>query len=750
MLFTHGRFYLHSSYAIKLYTLKYPVLSRSKRRLSASSSSSSDGSSSESSSDSESSDSENDRSEQNRSSGRKGGKRPSNMPIPLAHGSLNQTPLTHGFLNQTPLAHGSLNQTPLTHGSLNQTPLTHGSLNQTPLTHGSLNETPLTQPSLTQTPLAQTSRPQYARSDCRTVVNRNILKDEELEKQVSPLNSMAKEARKEAVEVSPVPIELPTRPSLNDSGAESPIRTVIHNMGKNLNSTTISSSKMSDSIPNGLRTDMQVDQELTNGVYESFPYDLYDSLMFGKPEDLMPPNFDSESLADIIDMRSPNRFDPLNLPIEEHGGLSAPSTVNLDSLKLTPPAGFDTDNSFHNEKTKGGKQIARLPKSATESEDNEGLSNVGGRNNNASTPIQTKMQSKKDKEQEWFMKILSPNKKTFDVPYVNPEKLWIGGGKELQNTAKASNNAPLKVQIPLAKLHHPGKKAPRLDNSSSHPPRNRKPSEKDGSKSKSISSKAGKSEKPRQSGGKDIEQIKSLMRELSNKASEDEEVVDVISTPSPLKPAPKLEARVSGKNIRGTPVSYVAKKEPPASGPSSSETAELTAVKERTKESSKKKGVSQKGLSKKRTSSSLSHGDSEQEPTRIKTKKHKGDKMSKKEVRVSRPVIDHNEDSSTGFRTPNSVGSNYRTVNDKLLVSINLSQLRRLPGNSEEEEDLTTEKSGMIEDDIKGDSVAEMNSVAGPVSFILALFAFVLISLFIYFPIHLRFFVVQIPVCSAP
>ena len=641
--------------------------------MSASSSSSSEGSSSESSSDSESSDSENESKEHAVGSGRKGLKRPSNS----------------NFNNEPTTVTSPLQSTPK-------------------IRHGQLN------------------------SIGKLTPKDKVLREEELEKQVSPLNSISKDVRKEA-EISPIANELPAMVTLEEQSRMDLLPSV-SGMGQSLNSAV--SPKNIDNVANSSRTDgaVHVDQELTNGVYESSPYNLYEGLIFEKPDDLIPPHFDPESFVDMMDIgRSPVRFDPMKLPMEEPDDLSAPSTVNLDSLNLTPPSGFGSDKSFHKEKVKGEKRIPR--KSNTESEDNEGFVSTGGRRNSSSTPIHNKMQSKKDKEQEWFMKILSPNKKNFDLPYVNLEKLMCGSGKEASGTAKASTSGQLRVQIPLSKVRYPGKKAPRLDNSVNHAePQKRTnvkgkdinvyPSKKKRlagndkvkSKGKSISNTV-KNEKPRQSGGKDIEQIKSLMRELSNKASEDEEPVDVISTPSPLKSTPKSEARVSGKNIHGTPVSYIAKKEPAAGASVTSETADVSVPKERTREPNKKKSESQKGISRKRNSSSVSYGDTDDEPMRVKSsKKQKRLKENKKDDSSSRQIVEFSDDSNIGFKTPNSVTSISRASNNRLVVSINLSHLKRVPGNNEEEEEFVDEKIDTREDDVKSESVAELHSVSGPVS----------------------------------
>lgn len=521
-----------------------------------------------------------------------------------------------------------------------------------------------------------------------------LVRGEELEKQVSPLNSLHKEIRKEA-EISLMPVEPLRMSNLNQRTQESPHK-VTTDIDRNLDSAVC--SRPMESMPNGLRTDSNMH------VYEPLD-DPCEDLIFDKTDDLIPTSLDSEVLADMI---CPVRFPQLEEPED-----SATSTVNLDSLNLTPSSGFNTSKVFNDERVDGGKKMAKISQPATESEDIETFSS--GRKNSSSTPIQNRLQSKKDKEHEWFMKILSPTKKSFDLPYVNPDKLRIGIAKELP-TSKAPN-IPLKVQIPLSKLKHPGKKVPQLTNSK--PAKKKKSSERDAAKNRTVL--VNRSEKPRQSVGKDIEQIKSLMRELSNKASEDEETLDIISTPSPLKPTPKPE-RISGKNMRGTPVSYVAKKEPQAGGAlATSESTDLTAAQEKTEEARKKKSEPQKGVSRKRTSSSLSQTDSDNLSVRVKnSKKHKRMKNSMKGSSVNRQVIEHSEDSNAGFKTPNSVVSNHNTIDNKLLVSINLSKLKRVPGNNEPEEDeeVTEAKSDVREEEFKGESTTEVNSIAGPVSFI--------------------------------
>ena len=557
-----------------------------------------------------------------------------------------------------------------------------------------------------------------------------VLREDVLEKQVSPLNSISKDVKKEP-EISPIRNELPTLSNFSHSDAEL-LNTC--GMGKSLNCTM--SPENVDSLANCPRTDgnmEDVDQELRNGDYGPFSY-INGDLLFDKPEDLIPPNFDSDSLVAMIG-RSPDHFGPMNLPMVEDGDLSAPSTVNLDPI-ISP--GFDTDQSALKEtskRVKGSKKTGKIPMSFPEDEDNEELLTSGGHSMNSSTPMHGKMQAKKDKEQKWFDTIFSPKRKTFDVPYIDVE--------ELISPVKGSNSAPLKVQIPLSKIHHPGKKIPRLKSTVNNADvqkrqkvkgkdinlyaNNKKAKSKDSDKSKSktkVNSSAVTNERPRQSVGKDIEQIKSLMRELSSQANEDEEVTDIISTPSPLKSGSKPETRVSGKSIQGTPVSYIAKKEQTPRGTISSENPDKTIAFEKNKETCRKTNETKKGTSRKRSSSSLSHGDTEDEFTRLRTsKKHKIPKGRANDCSVSRPVLEHSDDSNTGFKSPNSVVSSHTIGNSKLVVSIKLSELKRFPGiNEEEDEKVQHLKDSKKEMDGKCDATADVNSVAGPVS-ILILFS---------------------------
>ena len=659
ILIPSGRKMLHHLTGASLYEDLYGfTFAFSKRRLSASSSSSSDGSSSDSSSDSESSDSENDSKEPGDIENRRAVKRPSNPNVANGDEMTVNSP-------QSPTQN---------------------------MRYGQLN------------------------SRGRITPKGKSLKEDELDKQVSPLNSIPKDLRKES-EISPMGIELSGFSSLNHNNTKFLVTDA--DMPKNL-SSTISPDKV-DNLANCSRTDsaINVDHMLTNGNYEPFPYNFDDGLIFEKPEDLI-----SESIAAMISS-SPDRFEPMDLPIVDHNDISAPSTVDLVPI-ISP--GLDTDKSSHKEKVKGGKGTGITSKSIVDTEDSEEFSTSGGRRvSSISTPVQSKMQSKKDKEQDWIKNILSTNKKNFDLPYINVE--------ELISPVKAANTAPLKVQIPLSKIHHPGKKPPRLENGASNSELQKrqkvkgkditlygskksksKVNDKSKSKGKGNSSKV-KNEKPRHSVGKDIEQIKSLMKELSSKASEDEEADNFISTPSPLKAAPKPEARVSGKSIRGTPVSYIAKKDPTPRGASCSDSSDLAVGLESTKDVCKKKSESQKGNSRKRNSSSLSHGDTEDKPARHRTsKKHKASKETNVDHSGSIHVVEHSDDSNTGFKTPNSVVSNHIIGSNKLFVSIKLSQLKRFPGNCEEEEESLDQRHCIKENDCKNDAIAELNPVARPVS----------------------------------
>ena len=627
----------------------------SKGRLSASSSSSSDGSSSDSSSDSESSDSENDSKESGDIDGRRAIKRPSNSNV------ANGDEMT------------------------------------------------------VNSPLSPTQNMRYGQLNSRGRITPKgrSLRDDEPEKQVSPLNSISKDARKEP-EISPMRSELSGFSNLNHSSTDFLVTDA--DMPKNL-SSAISPDKV-DSLTNCSRTDgaLSVDQMLTNGNYEPFPYNLDDGLMFEKPDDLI-----SESIAAMIGGSS-DRFEPMDLPIGDHD-IPEPSTVDLHPIISS---GFDTDKPIHKDKVKGGKRTGKASKWIVDTEDSDEFLTSGGRGMSMSTPVQCKMQSKKDKEQEWIKTIFPQNKKSFDLPYINVE--------ELISPVKAANTAPLKVQIPLSKIHHPGKKPPRLENGTSNSELqkrqkvkgkditlygNKKSKSKvsDKSKSKGKVNNKIKNEKPRHSVGKDIEQIKSLMKELSSKASEDEEVDNIISTPSPLKSAPKPEARVSGKSIRGTPVSYIAKKDPTLRGASCSDNSDLAVGLESTKDVSKRKSESQKGNSRKRNSSSVSYGDTEDEPARHRTsKKHKVSKDNNIDHTGSLHVVEHSDDSNTGFKTPNSVVSNHTIGGNKLFVSIKLSQLKRFPGNCEEEGEPLDLRHCIKENDRKKDTMAELNPVARPVS----------------------------------
>jgi len=607
------------------------ILVPPKRRLSASSSSSSDGSSSDSSSDSESSDSDDD----------------SKQPETRA----NKRPLHQTFASE--------------------------------------NETAINSPA----PRTQNVRHGQLNSMGKRTPKGKFLKDEDLEKQVSPLNSFSKDTRKDT-EASPMRSELSEISNFNHAGADILMGQSVHG--------AISPDKIDDlpvcSRPGG---GFNVDQELTNGVYEQFPLGM---------DDLIVPNFDPDSIVDMIE--GPEvPFDPIALPLREPDDLQGTSTINLDPLISSE---FDTDKLLVKEKVKGAKKTRKISKSLIENEDSK---------INSSATVQSKMQSKRDKEQKWLEEMLKPEKK-FDMPYINVEKLI--------SPAKTTNALPLKVQIPLSKIHHPGKKAPQMEggttNSESQKYQkvkgkdislyatngNSKKAKCKGTKNKAkMNSSSVKCEKPRQSVGKDIEQIKSLMRELSNKASEDEEAVDVVGTPSPLKATQKPEARVSGKSIHGTPVPYVAKKQLTPQNAASSENPDLAVGLEKTKEPCKKKSDVKKGISRKRNSSSVSHDDTEDELTRVKhSKKHSESKDSVNgHVVTSKRVGIHSDDSSAGFKSPNSVIGNHIIGKNKLVVSINLLHLTRLPGISEEDEQNYCAK----QNDDRADVVAEVNSVAGPV-----------------------------------
>ena len=623
----------------------------SKRRLSASSSSSSDGSSSDSSSDSESSDSDND----------------SKQPEARAH----KRPLRPTLASE------------------DETAINSPASRTQNFRHGQLN------------------------SMGKRTPKGKFLKDDDLEKQVSPLNSFSKDTRKDT-EASPMRNELSGISNFNHASAD-----IL--MGQNLHSA-ISPDKIDD-LPDCSRPGdgINVDQELTNGDYEQFPLGM-DGLLL-KPEDLIVPNFDPDSIVDMIDGTQVH-FDPITLPLREPDDLQGTSTINLDPLISSQ---FDINKLPLKETGKGTRKSRKVSKSVIENED--------GRLN-SSVPALSKVQSKRDKEQKWLEEMLKPEKK-FDVPYINVEKLI--------SPAKTTNALPLKVQIPLSKIHHPGKKAPQAENGTGNSESQKhqkikgkdislynsnvnskkaKSKENGTTKNKSkINSSSAKCEKPRQSVGKDIEQIKSLMRELSNKASEDdEEAVDAVSTPSPLKSTQKAEGRVSGKSIHGTPVSYVAKKQLTLQNAASSENPELAVGSERTKEACKKKADTKKRISRKRNSSSVSHGDTEDELSRVKhPKKHTESKdCANGHVATSKRLGVHGDDSSAEFKNPNSVIGNHTLGKNKLVVSINLLHLTRLPGISEEGE----QKNCAKENDDRADAVAEVNPVARPVGLCIQIYAY--------------------------
>ena len=573
-----------------------------------------------------------------------------------------------------------------------------------------------------------------------------VMCGEFLEKQVSPLNSITKEAKRD-VEISPFANDLTDIESdIKDSillsethlDQESPLQPEPHIDFTSVDPVTdIETSMERTDTPfkgkinpsNHFRSDneLTMNAELTDP--SSFTDDIMDRFIFD-PD--FPNTGQVDDFADIMNIgKSP--FGP-NFPIIAMDA-EAPSvpTVNIDSLNFTS-ADVDSSSSVGNDRSRGGKRPAastvansNIERSDTDRLGNSSLNSFG--KNSSSTPLQGKPQSKKDIEQEWFRKIISPTKKNFDLPYVNPEKLMIGSGaKEPQTPVKASKTGPLKVRISLSKVQF-GKQSTSSETTSISSPKkppkirgkdinNLMPKKKkslENSKSKGKAKpgvSAVKNDRPRQSGGKDIEQIKSLMAELSNKTtSEDEEPVDVMRTPSPLRP----EARVSGKQIHGTPVNAVAKKD--LSFGLKQDTEEAHVDKDRTKStdvSKKKSETLTKINSRKRTSSNMSQSDSNyQQSPRMSTNKTKRIKIKKKNSSGFVPGIDQSDDSNLGFETPNSSKLTAPTENP-LVVKINISQLLRIP--SAKQEDIRTEVDSIVKEEIMSETPAEVNQLTEKVS----------------------------------
>ncbi|XP_065058178.1 uncharacterized protein LOC135685981 [Rhopilema esculentum] len=350
------------------------VLGASNQRLSASSSSSSDASSSESSSDSESSDSETES-----SSGRKAMKTPSLMFNSEPGNTLNSS---------TPHSQGR------------------------------------SVPSLN----APVKKAQRGKVMC----------GEFLERQVSPLNSITKEVKRD-VEISPFANDLTDIESdIKDSillsethlDPESPLQPEPRIDFTSVDpATDIETSMERTDTPfkgkinpsNHFRSDneLTMNAELTDP--SSFADDIMDRFIFD-PD--FPNTGQVDDFADIMNIgKSP--FGP-NFPIiaMEAETPSVP-TVNIDSLNFAS-ADVDSSSSVGIDRSRGGKRPAasivannNIDRSDADRLGNSSLNSFG--KNSSSTPLQGKPQSKKDIEQEWFRKIISPTKKNFDLPYVIPK-----------------------------------------------------------------------------------------------------------------------------------------------------------------------------------------------------------------------------------------------------------------------------------------------------------------------------------------
>ena len=632
-------------------------------------------------------------------------------------------------------------------------------------------------------PQSNDNRIQYPKkpADERTPRGK-VMREEQIEKQVSPLNSKSKDVRRVAI-VSPLPAAEP----INEFAANvldyegphfntSPINANMSNVNS-VHREEIPMKKMND-IPDGLREDSNVDMNseftnvVTNEPYEALPYGVVNDIIFDAPSDpVVDPHVNLETFADIINDASPSSFgDSLSgLPFVSDTFMGSSkavgqygindmeeqplTTVNLDPLNLTPTPDLDTEKTVPRVKTKKSKKVDKGSanvKSTNYNTDTGGqFDSTNKRKNSSSTLNEVKPgPSKKDAEQEWFKKLWPASKNHYDLPPVNPEMLKFVGSKDNPASSKVSKPGPMKISIPLCKVRRGGKQGLRVENT---PPRTESPKKqpkvaKEGCSSTNkkkavteherpkkklkIDNNVIKKEKPRVSVGKDMEQIKSLMAELSNnKSSDDEDVADVISTPSPLKcptkpEASKPEARVSGKTIRGTPASSNVKKD--LSFESHSDKADNATSKQRTKasESSKKKKESSKSAARKRTNSSLSHNehslDSNPHPNKAHKTKHAKTEESASERTVNDSLVEHYEESSSGFKTPSS--SSWNLVNEnKFVVKINLMQLRRVPGIKAEEEEKLEEKVSVKEEEDTGLKAAkETNPLPRQVSSVIS------------------------------
>lgn len=641
-----------------------------------------------------------------------------------------------------------------------------------PVSHINANHAPRSVSKGKAVPQSNDKRMQHPKkpADERTPRGK-VMREEQIEKQVSPLNSKSKDARRVAI-VSPLPTEPINEFTSNVLHYEephfntSPINTSMSSVNS-VHRDEIPMKKMND-IPDGLGDDSNVDMNseftnvVTNESYEALPYGVVNDISFDPPTE----SVNLETFANIMNDASPSSFGDLSNLIPQSGlpfvndtfmGSSKSvgqygindmeeqplTTVNLDLLNFTPTPDLDAEKTVPKVKTKTKKADKGLAnsKSSNHNTDTGGqFDSTNKRKNSSSTLNEVKPgPSKKDAEQEWFSKLWPASKNHYDLPPVNPEMLKFVGPKENPTSSKASKSETMKISIPLSKVRRGSKQSLRADNT---PPRTESPKkqpkvakESNSSTNKKkaateherpkkklkISNNVIKKEKPRVSVGKDMEQIKSLMAELSNnKSSDDEEVVDVISTPSPLKGPAKPEARVSGKTIRGTPASSNVKKD--LSFESHSDKADNAISKQRTKASelTKRKKEVSKSSSRKRTSSSVSHNenslDSNPHPTKANKTKHTKTEESASERTVTDSVVEHNEESNSGFKTPSTINWNLVDEN-KFVVKINLTQLRRVPGMKSEEEEKSEEKVSLKEEeDIEPKAAKETNPVPQQVS----------------------------------